>query len=99
MGHCPPELLADLATLFTELRGWPGVVEKSRGVFYARRQPLLHFHLTAGGSRRADVRGHEGWTSLDLPMPLTATSRRALLRLVQPRYRGGEPARRSAARR
>jgi len=99
MAHCPPALLKDLAALFADLRRWPGVVEKSRTVFYARRQPLLHFHLTREGEPRADVRGRDGWTSLALPTPITATSRRALRRLVEARYREREPARRSAARR
>ena len=99
MAHCPPALLRDLAPLFADLRRWPGMVERSRGVFYARGQPLLHFHLTRAGSRRADVRGRDGWTSLDLPTPITAASRRALQRLVEARYREREPARRSAARR
>jgi hypothetical protein len=99
MAHCPPALLRDLAPLFADLRRWPSVVEKSRAVFYAHRQPLLHFHLTREGERRADVRGRDGWTSFELPTPITATSRRALQRLVQARYREREPARRSAARR
>ena len=99
MAHCPPALLRDLAPLFADLRRWPGVVEKSPTVFYAHRQPLLHFHLTREGERRADVRGRGGWTSLDLPTPITATSRRALERLVEARYREREPARRSTARR
>src|SRR4029453_1296718 len=99
MAHCPPALLKDLATLFADLRRWPGVVEKSRAVFYARRLPLLHFHLTREGERRADVRGRDGWTPPELPPPMTATSRRALRRLVEARYREREPARRSAARR
>ena len=98
MAHCPPPLLRDLAPLFSELRGWPGVVEKSRGVFYARRHPLLHFHLTRDGERRADVRGRAGWTSLVLPTPLPDARRRALLRLVRSRYRERD-ARSSAARR
>ena len=99
MAHCPPALLKDLAPLFAELRRWPGVVEKSPAVFYARHQPLLHFHLTREGERRADVRGRDGWTSLAVPTPITATSRRALRLLVEARYLEREPARRSAARR
>jgi hypothetical protein len=99
MAHCPPALLKDLTPLFSEIRGWPGVVEKSRGVFYARRQPLLHFHLTRDGERRADVRGRDGWTSLHLPIPLPAARRRALLRLVRSRYGERDAVRSSAARR
>ena len=87
MAHCPPALLDDVADLMTEVRGWPGVVEKSSGVFYARRQPFLHFHLVEGGRRRADVKGQAGWTSLDLPRPISQTKRRAFLRLLGTRYR------------
>ena len=44
MAHCPPELLDDLTALFTEVRGWRGVIEKTRGVFYVRRAPFLGEH-------------------------------------------------------
>lgn len=87
MAHCPPELLDDLTGLLAELRTWPGVVEKTPGVFYAFRQPFLHFHLLASGQRRADVKGPGGWTELELPRPLSATTRRALLRQLRARYR------------
>jgi hypothetical protein len=87
VAHCPPALLDDLADVLAEVRTWPGVVEKSPGVFYARRQPFLHFHLVEGGRRRADVKGRAGWTSFDLPRPLPATRRRAFLRLLGARYR------------
>ena len=49
MVHCPPALLDDIADVLADLRGWPGIVEKSPGVFYARRNPFLHFHLIKGG--------------------------------------------------
>ena len=87
MAHCPPALLDDIADVLAELRGWPGLVEKSPGVFYARRQPFLHFHLVEGGRRRADVKGRAGWTSLDLPRPISPTKRRTFLRLLGTRYR------------
>ena len=80
MAYCPPELLDDLATVFAELRTWTGVIEKKPGVFYVRRQPFLHFHLLAGGRRRADVKGRTDWVFLDLPRPVTITKRRALFR-------------------
>ncbi len=91
MAHCPPELLDDLADLLAEVRTWGGVIEKSPGVFYMRRQPFLHFHLVAGGRRRADVKGRANWVSLDLPRPVTAARRRAFLRELRIRY--GERAR------
>jgi hypothetical protein len=102
VAHCPPALLDDIADVLADLRVWPGVVEKSPGVFYARRNPFLHFHLVKGGlvkgglvkgglvkggRRRADVKGRAGWTSLDLPRPISAAKRRAFLRLLGARYR------------
>jgi hypothetical protein len=87
VAHCPPALLDDIADVLADLRAWPGVVERSPGVFYARRNPFLHFHLVAGGRRRADVKGRAGWTSLDLPRPISAAKRRAFLKLLGARYR------------
>jgi len=86
MPHCPPELLDDLADALARVRTWAGVIEKKPGVFYLRREPFLHFHLIDGGRRRADVKGRQGWMSLDLPRPATAVKRRAFLRDVQARY-------------
>ena len=86
MAYCPPELLDDLADLLADVRTWAGVIEKRPGVFYVRNQPFLHFHLLAGGRRRADVKGHTNWVQLDLPRPVTATRRRALFRELRMRY-------------
>jgi hypothetical protein len=105
MARCPAAMLEDIADLLADVRDWPEVLEKSPGVFYARRLPFLHFHLTREGARRADVRGRAGWTSLELPRPLTRARRRALLSLLAARHRERAatpqraPARRSAARR
>jgi hypothetical protein len=77
MAYCPPELLDDLAEVLVDVRTWPGVVEKRPGVFYACREPFLHFHLLACGRRRADVKGQRTWVQLDLPRPVTARCRRA----------------------
>ena len=63
MAYCPPELLDDLADLFADVRTWVGVIQKRPGVFYAHGQPFLHFHLLAGGRRRADVKGRTDWYS------------------------------------
>ena len=87
MAHCPPELLDDLAGVLAEVRAWPGIAEKSPGVLYARRQPFLHFHLFEGSRRRADVKGRDGWTSLDVTRPISAAKRLALRRLLRARYR------------
>jgi hypothetical protein len=83
VAHCPPELLDDLASVFAEVRTWPGVVEKTRGVFSLRRAPFLHFHRTADGGRRADVKSTAGWISLDLPRPLSAAWQRRFLRALR----------------
>ena len=87
VAHCPPSLLDDIADVLADVRSWPGIVEKSPGVFYSRRQPFLHFHLVEGGRRRADVKGYAGWTSLDLPRPISPTKRRAFQRLLERHYR------------
>ncbi len=86
MHHCPPELLDDLADLLAEVRTWAGVIEKKPNVFYARRRPFLHFHLIRGTRRRADIKGGSDWVQIDLPRPLSATRRRALLRELKTRY-------------
>jgi hypothetical protein len=86
MAHCPPERLDDLGALFATLRRWTGIVEKKPGVFYVGRQPFLHFHLVAGGRRRADVKGTRSWVQLDLPRPVSAVKERALFRELRKRY-------------
>ena len=93
MAHCPPELLDDLAGLLAEIGTWPGIVEKSRGVFYVRRAPFLHFHRTADGGRRADIKGESGWTSLELPRPLSAARQRRFLRTLRSHYGRSQAAR------
>jgi hypothetical protein len=99
VAHCPPALLDDIADVLAELRQWPGIIEKSPGVFYTRRNPFLHFHLFEGGRRRADVKGGAGWTSLDLPRPVSAAKRRAFLRLLGARYGETKGSRSVSARR
>ena len=86
MAHCPPELLDDLGSLFVTLKTWPGVIEKRTGVFYVGTQPFLHFHLLAGGRRRADVKGRARWVQLDLPRPATVARRRILVHHLRARY-------------
>jgi len=86
VGHCPPELLDDLADLIAEVRAWAGVIEKKPAVFYVRGRPFLHFHLLEGGRRRADVKGRTGWAQFDLPRPMSATRRRALRRELRARH-------------
>ena len=87
MAHCPPERLADVASVLADVRTWPGVLETRPCVFYLKRQPFLHFHLLAGGPRRrADVKSLRGWVSIELPAKVTETGRRALARELRQHY-------------
>lgn len=86
MAHCPPALLDDVRDVLDEVRRWDGVLERKPGVFYARRQPFLHFHLAADGRRRADIKGRAGWISLELPRPVSSSRRAALRRELRRRY-------------
>jgi hypothetical protein len=86
VAYCPPELLDDLADVFADLRNWVGVLEKRPVVFDAHGQPFLHFHPLVGARRRANVKRRTNWTQLDLPRPVTATRRRALVRELRIRY-------------
>ena len=93
MAYCPPELLDDLGDVLAAVRTWAGVVETKPGVFYLRREPFLHFHWLRGGHRRGDIKGRTDWTQLDLPRPLSAVRRRALVRALRARYREKESGR------
>ncbi len=86
MARCPADLLGDIADVLAEVRRWDGIVERSPGVFYLRRDPFLHFHLMEGGLRRADVKGRAGWHPVELPLPLPEARRRALTRELRARY-------------
>ncbi len=55
MKHATPEGLDTIEALLDELRTVPGLVEKSRGVFYRRSRAFLHFHEDLTGMH-ADVR-------------------------------------------
>jgi hypothetical protein len=87
VARCPAELLDDLAKVFAEIRRWAGVVEKTPGVFYVRRTPFLHFHRTADGRRRADIKtAGDRWVAFDLPRPIAAAHARAFLRELNQQY-------------
>jgi hypothetical protein len=83
VAYCPPELLDDLADVLAEVRTWSGVSERRPGVLSVRGWPFLHFHLLAGGRRRADIKGRADWVQLDLPRPLTAARRRVLVQALR----------------
>ena len=59
MRHASPATLDALEPLLAELRTLPGLVEKSRGVFYRKSRAFLHFHEDPKGLF-ADVRDAEG---------------------------------------
>jgi hypothetical protein len=81
MRHARSEDLDALESLLAELRGLPGLTERSRGVFYRRSRAYLHFHQDPAGLF-ADVRpsGAEEFARL----PVSSERERArLLELVR----------------
>jgi len=59
MKHASSTALDVLEPLLAELRALPGLVEKSRGVFYRKSRAFLHFHEDPKGLF-ADMRDAEG---------------------------------------
>jgi hypothetical protein len=59
MKHITQAALDQLEPLLAELRGAPGLVEKSRGVFYRKGRAFLHFHEDPAGLF-ADIRDAAG---------------------------------------
>ncbi|HEY5290164.1 MAG TPA: hypothetical protein VIJ59_09035, partial [Caulobacteraceae bacterium] len=59
MRHARAEDLDRLEPLLARLRALPRLSEKSRGVFYLKGRPFLHFHADPAGLF-ADVRGSDG---------------------------------------
>jgi hypothetical protein len=55
MKHAGSDALDTIEPLLTEIRTVPGLVERSRGVFYRKSQAFLHFHEDPSGMH-ADVR-------------------------------------------
>jgi len=55
MKHAGSDALDGLEPLLREIRLIPGLVEKSRGVFYRKSQAFVHFHEDPSGIH-ADVR-------------------------------------------
>lgn len=55
MKHAGPAALDRLEPLLVQTRPLPGLVEKSRGVFYRKGKAFLHFHEDPAGLF-ADVR-------------------------------------------
>ena len=55
MRHARSAALDELEDLLDDLRSLPGLVERSRGVFYRRSKAFLHFHEDPSGLH-ADLR-------------------------------------------
>ena len=89
MGHARYEDLRDLEEVLAAVRTWPGISEPTKGVFYLRRKPFLHFHVK-DGARWADAKIGESWGS-EIPIPLNCGQRAKakFLREVRIRYGAG----------
>ena len=61
MRHARAEALDSIEDVLSVLREMPGLIEKSRGVFYRRSRAFLHFHEDPTGVY-ADVRIGEEFT-------------------------------------
>lgn len=79
MRHARAEALDELEPLLERLRAIPGLVEKTRGVFYVRSRAFLHFHEDPSGMH-ADVRLGPDFRRYRVE---TAAERDALLRRIQ----------------
>lgn len=73
--------------MLEQVRNWDGIEDRGGGTLYLRRRPYLHFHV-GRDSRRADVRGQDGWTEFDLPEPLPADVKQQFIRLLRGEYEG-----------
>lgn len=80
MKHAGPQTLAALGPLLSEIRGQPGLVERTPGAFYRRSRAYLHFHEDAAGCVFADIKlDGAAFTRLRVT---TAAEQRQLLALV-----------------
>jgi hypothetical protein len=70
MGHARPKDFSDIDDVLARIRALPGVTERSRGVFYLRRAPFLHFHTTAE-ARYAHAKIGATWGP-EIPLPFDA---------------------------
>jgi hypothetical protein len=76
--HARADAPDDLSGLLDEIRKLPGLVERSRGVFYRRSRAYLHFHEDPSGLY-ADVRSGEDFARHRVQ---SAAERRKFLALV-----------------
>ncbi|MGE4108053.1 MAG: hypothetical protein AB7F66_12630 [Bacteriovoracia bacterium] len=79
MAHCSIEQVRDVADILETIKGWENIREKSRGVFYYKSVPFLHFHFK-DEKRWADIKKKEGgWTLVPLPFQPSAAARKRFL--------------------
>ena len=79
MRHARATALDELEPLLERLRPLPGLVEKTRGVFYRRSKAFLHFHEDPTGLY-ADVRLGDDFQRLRVQTP---EEREALLERIR----------------
>jgi hypothetical protein len=77
--HAGAGALDDLEPFLDRLRAVPGLVERTRGVFYRRSRAFLHFHEDPSGLH-ADVRLGPDFRRFRVD---TAEEREALLQRIQ----------------
>ena len=77
--HARAQALDELEPFLERLRAVPGLVEKTRGVFYVRSKAFLHFHEDPSGVH-ADVRLGSDFTRVRAE---TAEERDELLTRIQ----------------
>jgi hypothetical protein len=77
--HARAQALDELEPFLERLRAVPGLVEKTRGVFYVRSRAFLHFHEDPSGMH-ADVRLGSNFSRVRVE---TAEERDALLERIR----------------
>lgn len=84
MRHARPQDLDRLEDLLVQLRTLPGLIEKTRGVFYVRSRSFLHFHEDPKGLF-ADLREAGGGNDFDRIDVTEAAGQQALVELTRAR--------------
>jgi hypothetical protein len=79
MKHAGFAALDAIEPLLVEIRAIPGLVERSRGVFYRNSRAFLHFHEDLSGMH-ADIRPAAEFERYRVE---TAGEREGLLRLIR----------------
>ena len=72
--------LDGLEPILDELRVIPELVEVNPGVFYVRRKPFLHFHVSST-ARAADVKNGPDWGDR-IALPVGPLSKSATTKFV-----------------